>query len=230
MQLHFDILPPSQRAIWGTFEKANLSQLILFGGTAVALRYGHRQSIDFDFFGGINISPEIIYQRLPWLETHIQEVLQSKPNTFVITATAPGMHSSGTVKLSFFGGISIALVKKPEIAANGLALASPEDLLISKLKVINQRIESKDYIDIAIMLKNSPDPKRMLEQGLADMLAIYPDSAPAETLKALCWFKGGDLQVLSDSYRDFLARTVAKVSHLPPPSINPLRTIQNFDT
>lgn len=47
-QPRLDILPPAQRALWD--ELGGLPHgFVLYGGTALALRLGHRQSIDFDF-------------------------------------------------------------------------------------------------------------------------------------------------------------------------------------
>ena len=45
-----DSLPPPQRRLWdelGTLP----AEFVLYGGTAIALRLGHRQSEAFDFFG-----------------------------------------------------------------------------------------------------------------------------------------------------------------------------------
>jgi hypothetical protein len=45
-----DILPPPQRRLW--HELAALpAEFVLYGGTALALHLGHRQSVDFGFFG-----------------------------------------------------------------------------------------------------------------------------------------------------------------------------------
>jgi hypothetical protein len=44
-----EILPEAQKAIWPHLSMIP-NHLTLFDGTAVALRYGHRNSIDFDFF------------------------------------------------------------------------------------------------------------------------------------------------------------------------------------
>jgi len=44
-----EILPPAQLALWP--ETARWAdRFVLYGGTAIALRHGHRQSVDFDFF------------------------------------------------------------------------------------------------------------------------------------------------------------------------------------
>ncbi len=44
-----DILPAPQRRLWTELHEVPRN-FVLYGGTAIALRLGHRQSIDFDFF------------------------------------------------------------------------------------------------------------------------------------------------------------------------------------
>jgi hypothetical protein len=54
---HLDILPASQRALWR--ELAEIPpDFVLYGGTALALRLGHRQSEDFDFFSSQSFRAE----------------------------------------------------------------------------------------------------------------------------------------------------------------------------
>ena len=43
-----DILPPPQRRLWDELA-AIPPEFVLYGGTAIALHLGHRQSVDFDF-------------------------------------------------------------------------------------------------------------------------------------------------------------------------------------
>ncbi len=50
MKPHLEILPPPQRAFWDEHARSIPEGWVLYGGTAIALRYGHRSSIDFDFF------------------------------------------------------------------------------------------------------------------------------------------------------------------------------------
>ena len=45
-----EILPSAQRALWPAFRSASQLGLVLYGGTAIALRLGHRSSVDYDFF------------------------------------------------------------------------------------------------------------------------------------------------------------------------------------
>lgn len=48
-QCKTDILPKSQQALWPQLKEVP-NEYVLYGGTAIALRYGHRNSVDFDFF------------------------------------------------------------------------------------------------------------------------------------------------------------------------------------
>lgn len=51
-QPRLDILPPDQLRLWQELE-AVPADFILYGGTAIALRLAHRQSIDFDLFSAL---------------------------------------------------------------------------------------------------------------------------------------------------------------------------------
>ncbi len=44
-----EVLSPEQKELWEQLSCIP-KDFVLYGGTAVALRYGHRESIDFDFF------------------------------------------------------------------------------------------------------------------------------------------------------------------------------------
>jgi hypothetical protein len=47
-----DVLPATQRRLWPELRGVP-PQFVLYGGTALALRLGHRHSVDFDFFSSI---------------------------------------------------------------------------------------------------------------------------------------------------------------------------------
>ena len=66
-KLCLESLPEGQKAIWAAFANSDMSAMTLYGGTALALRYGHRESVDFDFFSQQPITPDIVSERLPWL-------------------------------------------------------------------------------------------------------------------------------------------------------------------
>jgi len=81
-----------------------------------------------------------------------------------------------------------------------------------KIKVIHQRSESKDYVDIAEMLKANVS----LEKGLAIAKKMFaPHLSPLNALKALTYFEGGDLHSLPDEAKEILIKAAANVSELP---------------
>ena len=60
-----DILPAAQRRLWNEHLHVP-ARFVLYGGTALALRLGHRQSADFDFFSADDFLPERLLRELPW--------------------------------------------------------------------------------------------------------------------------------------------------------------------
>ena len=93
-----------------------------------------------------------------------------------------------------------------------MAVASLEDLLATKLNVILQRVEAKDYQDIAVMINRGVS----LARGLACARALYGSNfQPAESLKALVYFEGGDLRTLSGPVKRILIDEARSVRDLP---------------
>jgi Nucleotidyl transferase AbiEii toxin, Type IV TA system len=197
-----DILPPPQRRVWDEFG-AVPREFVLYGGTAIALHLGHRQSADFDFFGNKPLDPVKLVPNVPFLAGAI--VTQREPNTFSCTVDRGGL-----VKLSFFGLPEIPRLAPPLIAPdNGLQVASLLDLGGTKASVVQMRAEAKDYIDIDAMLT---DGRIDLPTALAAGLAIYGRQFnPQSTLKALSYFEDGNLRRLTRPVKDRLANAARAV-------------------
>jgi len=204
---HWEALPPAQLEIWPQLAASVEMGLVLYGGTAVALRLGHRTSIDFDFFTEKPLNRKELHRGFDFLGQ--STVIQDRPDT--LSVLAPGQGES--VKLSFFGEIGIGRTGAPDLTPDGVAeVASLLDLLATKLKVMQQRIEAKDYRDIAAMLRAGA----RLETGLAAAAALYyPSFQPSEAIKALAYFEGGDLANLSASERQLLTRAVTEIRRIP---------------
>ena len=102
----------------------------------------------------------------------------------------------------------------PELTDDGVVLvASSLDLLATKLKVITQRAESKDYSDIAQLLSVGTN----LIRGLGAARSLYGSAfAPAECLRALTFFDDGDLARVSAETRKVLRAETAKASRVFP--------------
>lgn len=207
---HKQILPFAQQQLWPKLRPAVDLGLVLYGGTAIALRVGHRQSVDFDFFTDKPLDKGLLRQEFHFLNDCI--VLQDQVDTLTVQ-TAPGNLTISPVKISFFGSISFGRVGEPEITDDGvLQVASLPDLLATKLKVIFQRVEAKDYQDIAAILRAGVP----LNGGLASARQMFGNAfQPAECLRALVYFKGGDLNILDQADKLLLIESAARVKELP---------------
>src|SRR5579864_5060508 len=115
-----EILPRAQRRLWDELRQTPKS-FVLYGGTALALRLGHRQSEDFDFFSNKPFQPNSLRDRIPYLKN--AEMTQFQDNT--LTAI---VDRNGPVKLSFFGSLGIKRVQDPDVVQeNGIQIASMLD-------------------------------------------------------------------------------------------------------
>ncbi len=197
-----DILPPAQRRLWPELIGVP-PEFVLYGGTAIALHLGHRQSVDFDFFGNRPLDPTELALGMPFLTG--ATITQRAPNTLSCI-----VDRDGEVKLSFFGVPELARLRPPLVAPDhGLQIASLLDLAGTKASVVQMRAEAKDYIDIdAILLDGRID----LPTALASARALYGTRYnPQITLKALCFFDDGNVGTLPAEMKDRLARAASAV-------------------
>lgn len=209
-----DILPPAQQRLWSELRAAASLGFALYGGTAIALRLGHRMSVDFDFFSDQALDRAALQAAFPFIAQ--STVLQDQPNT--LTINVPYSDAAHThVKVSFIGGIGIGRVGQPSVTADGvLQVASLADLMATKTKVILQRAEAKDYRDIAAMVAAG----QSLPHGLAAARAMYGRNfQPSESLKAMVYFEDGDLHTLTQSEKACLVKAASMVRDLPAVAI-----------
>ena len=212
---HMEVLPPEQKQLWPQLASAPRLGLVLYGGTSIALQLGHRSSVDFDFFTEHPLDRAQILDSFSFLKN--STLLQVRPDTLTFAVSSDSAPHP-QVKVSFFGGIGHGRVGQPRETDDGvLRLASLDDLMAMKLKTILQRIEAKDYRDIAAMVKAGIS----LSRGLASASRLYGsvNFQPAEAMKALVYFEGGDLRELSTEERRMLIHAVDAVRELPPVAI-----------
>lgn len=201
-QPDLSILSASQRRLWDELEGVP-GEFVLYGGTAIALHLGHRQSVDFDFFGNRLFDPATLAAGIAFLAG--ATITQQEANTL-----SAMIERDGPVKVSFFGLPDLARLRRPHIAAdNGLRIASLLDLAGTKAAVVQQRAEAKDYLDMDAILQ---DGRIDLPAALASARAIYgPKFNPQITLKALSFFGDGNLSRLPQTVQDRLARAAREV-------------------
>ena len=197
---HLQILPPEQRDLWHSrIQPEGFPGWVLYGGTALALRMGHRTSVDFDFFSCQPLVP-MVFREKHRLEG---EILQAETNTLSV------LHRG--VKISFFGGLSLGVLRPPDLLG-ACPIASLEDLAACKLAALVNRVELRDYLDLAALLRHGLGLARML----AGAQAVYRGSFPvAVCLKSLTWFDDPALTELSPPDRQLLQQASLDLEDLP---------------
>jgi Nucleotidyl transferase AbiEii toxin, Type IV TA system len=197
-----EILPRAQRRLWDEL-RPTPEEFVLYGGTALALRLGHRHSEDFDFFSNASFAPDSLRKRVQYL--HGAEVSQSEANTLTLIADR-----DGPVKVSFFGGLNLNRVQDPDLTPdNGIQVASLLDVAATKLVTIQQRAQVRDYEDLAAIVGAGIS----LAEALGAATAAYgKEFNGALSLKALTYFADGDLPNLSPTTQTKLRVAAGQVS------------------
>jgi len=196
------ILPPAQRSLWDELRQTP-PEFVLYGGTALALRLGHRHSEDFDFFSNRSFEPESLSKRVQYLQG--AEISQIDANT--LTAI---VDRNGPVKVSFFGGLALNRVSDPDVTKdNKIQVASLLDVAATKLSTIQQRAQARDYEDIVAIV----DAGVSLAKAIGAATAVYGNAFNgALSLKALTYFSDGDLANLSPPTQKKLRELAGKVN------------------
>ena len=200
-ELNLAILPKPQQLLWSELQ-ATPSYFVLYGGTAIALQIGHRQSEDFDFFAFRAIDPQELLSEIPYLQD--ATVTQSATNTLNVT-----VERNGSIKISFFGLPKLGHVKEPTVTSNGIKIASLVDLAGTKVLTVQHRAEIRDYVDIDVLLTKGGI---MLSEALAAAKMIYGKQFnPQITLKALSYFEDSNLHALPQDTKERLLKAVLSV-------------------
>jgi hypothetical protein len=211
------MLPPPQLQLWPELD-ATPEHFTLYGGTALALRLGHRSSVDFDFFSNQSFDPDELAGVIPYLKD--AERVQVAPHTLKCR-----VERNGPVLVSFFGGLGLGqAAPRDQAERRTLYVASLLDLAGTKVAVVQKRAETRDYLDIDALLRHGID----LPTALAAGRLVYGRSFnPMITLKALSFFD--DLPTLPADVRKRLSAAVEAVDPSSIPALTPYagRTDEN---
>lgn len=135
-------LETKTRSVFKLLSKvAIIKNFYLAGGTALALQFGHRESIDLDFFCLSNFSNEDIKKKL-------KKVGQIK----VVSEDTGTLHVNiNNVKVSFLYYPYKLVFKKQKF--ENINLADWQDISCMKLSAISNRGSKKDFIDLYYILQ-----------------------------------------------------------------------------
>lgn len=157
LKLHYEILPKKQKELWTKLSKHYVSLddwgFYLAGGTALALQLGHRQSVDFDFFS----------QKMG-VRTTLHQWLEQFPNYLLREGDEHTIHAElDGVKISFIGGYRYPLVEPCSEEGQRIKLASILDIAVMKLLAISHRAALRDYLDLALIIRDHFSLEKLLE-------------------------------------------------------------------
>ena len=195
--LHYETIHPTTLELLKTLmSQEELKDLRLVGGTSLALQYGHRQSIDLDFFGKPQSSQE-----------EMIEMAQRMGDLRILNRT-------NSILQMVLNGVKVDVVDygcyewiDTPIVEEGLVLASPKDIAALKVNAIEGRGTKKDFIDIFELLKH-----HSLSEILDFYSKKYPNYSLFRALLSLTYFEDAETQamptmLISDTWDD-IKRTV----------------------
>lgn len=156
MNYHREGLNRKQIGVLGHMEQVTQPyEFYLGGGTALSIYFGHRISVDLDWF-----TPQLMGDALV-----LAENLRSAGLAFVTTQTAPGtLHGTiAGMRVSFLE-FRYPLLRPVTIWKEmNCSLASLDDLACMKLSAIAQRGLRKDFCDLYILGTKHCSLARMVE-------------------------------------------------------------------
>lgn len=157
---------------------AELSSFSLVGGTNLALRLGHRISVDIDLFTTDSFDLNAIKD----------SIVSTFPNAIELSARNQTM-------LYQIDGVKTDLIRHQynQIAAvenfEGIRLASLPDVIAMKLGAVAGRGAKKDFWDVYALLAQFS-----VKEMIGFYAQKYPASDPGQVIRSLVYFEDADLQ------------------------------------
>lgn len=199
-----ETLRPAQRILWPHLSAVG-SEFVLYRGTALSLQVGGRTSVNFDFFTTEALDHDRLARQFPFLQG--AKLRQRSVDTAAFFSGS----GNDAVAISFFGSLGFGRVSDPiRFADNGVFAAGLLDLAAQKMKVIQQRAQAKDYLDIHRLLSEGIS----LEMALGAAQALYPEFNAAISLKALSYY--GDVSNLPGDIQRDLRTAASRVRAIAP--------------
>jgi predicted nucleotidyltransferase component of viral defense system len=174
--LHREALPPSTLDLLIELSsRPLLASFSLAGGTSLALRFGHRISVDLDFFTTESFDKEVIGEAIT--QGYAAKIEQI--NSAGLSATITG------VKVDMVT-YRYPLIHAPE-TIEGVRLLSLPDVAAMKLSAVTNRGAKKDFYDLHTLIE---------QMGLRNLIDVYqtkyPQHEPMLMLRSLSYFADAD--------------------------------------
>jgi predicted nucleotidyltransferase component of viral defense system len=158
----------------------------LVGGTALALKIGHRNSIDIDLFGNSEIDTDLFIEKL---NNYGEVIVTQNTKNILITKI-------NDIKVDFVNYKYPLLTDF--IVTENIRMLSTKDIAAMKLNAITGRGSKKDFIDLYFLLK---------EFTLPEILSFYEEKYKDGSVflveKSLTYFSDADEQLQPKMLKDF---------------------------
>ena len=152
-----------------------LQDFYLVGGTALALYYGHRASVDLDLFTNADVDWDAL-------------------NDEILTIGEwQSFHRRKRIYQGYLEGVKVDFVHYPYPPLNpinhfeGFRLISIEDIAAMKLSAVTGRGSKKDFFDIHLLLQHFT---------LAEMVVFFEKKFPQvgtfHVIRSLTWFEDAE--------------------------------------
>lgn len=172
------VLPDTLELLKLLMQQPVLANMRLVGGTSLALQYGHRRSVDLDFFGSTT--------------EDVDEL------TAIMEKCATNVKIGGgtrTIKAYFLDGVKVDIVNyrydwiDNPVIDSGLRLASPKDIAAMKVNAVIGRGTKKDFVDVYFLLQHYS-----FDELIQFYLQKYPDGSAYRALLSMTYFADADPQ------------------------------------
>ena len=180
------VYPNTLELLKSLASQPELAQTRLVGGTALALQYGHRQSIDLDFFG---ILPEE-KEELVEMTKRVGNVLVTNRSKMILQTVI------NQIKVDFVDYSRYEWIDEP-VMGDGFVLASDKDIAAMKVNAIIGRGTRKDFIDLYVLLQH---------YSLLEIMAFYkqkyPEFSEYRALLSMTYFEDAEMQDMPKMFID----------------------------
>jgi len=146
------ITPATEALLRALHEQGMLADVYLAGGTGLALRFGHRRSVDLDFVAPAGLDEDQFLQRLQALPSLV--VVARAPQTLHLTIQG--------IKVSFLAYQYPMLF--PLAVFFGVSVADPRDIACMKIAAIASRGSRRDFVDLYVVCQRF---------GMAELLDLF---------------------------------------------------------
>ena len=179
------VLPDTLELLKVLMQQPLLKDMRLVGGTSLALQYGHRRSVDLDFFG---MTTEDVDELTDMMRECSKDLVKGS--------------CTKRIKTYFLNGVKVDVVNydykwiDDVVEGGGLRLASPEDIAAMKVNAVMGRGTKKDFIDVYFLLQHYS-----FDELIKFYLQKYTDGSEYRALLSMSYFADADPQPMPYMYQ-----------------------------